>query len=1277
MKKSLLFAAGFALAVLPMSAQKLVEGYVTMPGSTDLHTYVNAWNGGSGTIKVNGLDWEDEEFFISRVKPKARYFNTATQVRPDLTQHSAGNFDGTDKRYLNWVPINDPSFNAIPNGTWDQEVFSMWSYVDHWGDWTSPFGWVPGAFADVAHKNGVAVSGLASVPNSSISTAWANCFDGIVSAGGDKVGKFLFYHGVDGLGYNSEWTSGYSPTGRGLTTFHNNLLTYMNNAGNSIFENIWYNGVTDSGSCSFDYALTNGTSLLQASSMFMNYNWNSESRMSQNVSTMKNTVGRDPFFIYAGMNQQGGEPYSGTTYPTLAKYQYSIGMWGAHSHNMFWEGRGTAGSSVEATQRYYIDQTEAWYTGGSLNPAIKQAITTVRNHRPTDSWAGISSMVSARTTLSWDLTKEPFFSFFNLGNGKFFNWKGERVSDNPWYSIGIQDYLPTWRYWFAPEFMQTDVTAGTVSLNAAFTWDDAYFGGSCLKITGSSAKEYLHLFKTNFTVNAQTKLRVTFKILGGKADVKVACRNNATTAGTYNVSLFTADECAAIEDNSYNEGAAGWTTKEVTLGSRTFTNLGVLALCFENAENLELLLGGVEIVRSTFTTPAAPTIVSSKVLNNSYTGVDGKIIWKMGTPVAGEPTYNSDVNVSMFKVYSREGEDGEPVFLGATTSWAAIAFRAPNTDASKQIQFGVSAVSMDTNTESEISWGASLAKGTYTPSEDIEINKTIIKPYESFEVRYVDQNHGAESWVIADANGSTVASGTGTRLEVSDGLPLGFYDLKLGTGTDQRIFGSYVQITGEGVGALPEIYTIARDSEDVTDGGTDVEIALTDTPTLSYTGRKSDGSASRALSLASRYIGVLIGDLGIGGTYTPISVAGWFKFNAIPEKSWNFMNISNKGATWPQNTWGWAWNHGDSEGHILCTFRGSATDSGSPGELHYEFPNTVLQPNVWTHIAWVVEYNGTGVFRCLLYINGVKQESRWTEYTFWNAGNGGSVKTTGTTDDYCTGRTYQYSNNDRIYFGGAAHMGSSIDGIVDDFQVWSKSMTEEDVKLSMSGITAENCPEGVMCLWDFESDPASDNGFNSIGSKAGVKAYSYDYAGNAESGGMVWTPYEPVYTNGCPVISGTAYPVTTQAVWKDSDRHTAFTATTTGATAGEAGTADVQFVSAGDHEVTLSLENSYGSSSKTFPVYIVTDETQGIGDIAADGNDLEAYTVDNVLFLEFVQDGAYDIEVYNTAGMLVGAKKLNAIAGQNARITLGAAGVYLVKASVNGQAIRTIKVLSK
>ena len=55
----------------------------------------------------------------------------------------------------------------------------------------------------------------------------------------------------------------------------------------------------------------------------------------------------------------------------------------------------------------------------------------------------MSTWMTAKSTLSWNLAEEPFISYFNLGNGKFFNWKGERKNNNSWYNIGVQDYLPT------------------------------------------------------------------------------------------------------------------------------------------------------------------------------------------------------------------------------------------------------------------------------------------------------------------------------------------------------------------------------------------------------------------------------------------------------------------------------------------------------------------------------------------------------------------------------------------------------------------------------------------------------------------------------------------------------------------------------------------------------------------------------------------------------------------------------------------------------------------
>lgn len=1297
MKKSLLFAAGFALAAMPLSAQRLAPGYITKPESDQLHTYISAWNGGSGTITMDGTAWEDEEFFTSRVKPKKRFYDVTTQVYPGLTQHTgntSSTMNGTDKRYLNWIPVGDngeDGFNAIPNAKFDSETFSMWSYVDHWGNWTSPYGWVPGAFADVAHKNGVAASGVASVPNASMPSNWSPCLEGVIALGADKVGKFLYYHGVDGLGYNSEWSS-WSPKSKGLTTLHTGLYSYMSSR-NPLFENIWYNGTTQTGSCSFDHQIneSNSSELIKGTSMFLNYNWAGAGH-TNSINYVK-SLGYDPFVrLYAGMNQEGSSGTgNGSNFTTLKSMQLSIGVWGSHMWNMFWNHHGQGGSTGQAMQRYYLDQTEGYYTGISRNPAIKMTLKNTTVPYVFDDWAGMSTMVSARSVLNWDLSTEPFYTFFNMGNGEFFNWKGERLNNIEWYSLGIQDYLPTWRWWFAPTILggrENTLSASDVKLNAEITWEDAYVGGSCLKVSGTnSGTEYLHLFKSDFATVARDKIVLKYKLLGGKGKVSLIAygATNATnnSNGTYTErtkEIFNDSQCEAIEDASYGTEEGGWQTLtwDLTAGTR-LTNWKVTALKFEGVENLEMLIGGLWVEKNgvTYATPAAPQINSVKVLANTYTGVDAKLIWTMDNNAgkkAGTPVYNSDVKTSMFKVYSQD-EGGEENFVCATTSWAAIAFQCPNTDNNKKIRFGVSAVSMDTQSESAITWSAYQTKPSYTASEEVLCSKLMIKPQEGFSCYYADPLHASSTWKLVNQAGATVASGSGVRLDVPNGLDQGGYDLILNEGTSsERKFGFFVQVSSEGVGALPQVYTLSHEGNTVDENSSAIEIELTDTPTLAYTGRKADGSSSRAVMLNNHWIGAQLSDLGIGDKQS-VSFGGWFKFNAIPDGEWNFLYITNKNDTWPKDEWGWSWCHGYADGHIELVFRGNS-DGASPGEMHYLFPNFKVQAGVWTHLMMVCEEASGDRFRALLYVNGVLQESTWEQRSY---GSSGTRYTGKTTLDYTTGMSYTRSEQSYLLFGGTPYTGVAIDGICDDFQVWNVACTQEQVKQSMNGFNSSNYPSGMVACWNFETDANSDHYFTAFGSKSGAKLSTHEWVSAGANTKAIETK-EPAYTPGCPFLEGSAYPVVTSAEWKDqADRRTQFTtvASRASTTAGEAGSATVKFNKAGDHTVTLTLKNNYGEDSKDFPVFIVKDETQGIEDITTDGNDMTAYTVDNVLFLEFAQDGAYDVEVYNVAGMLVGARKIDAVAGQNARITLGASGVYMVKASVNGKALRTLKVLSK
>ncbi|MDE6176505.1 MAG: secretion protein, partial [Paramuribaculum sp.] len=231
MKSKFLLLSGMATIGFGANAQQLMADYIEWPSSTELATYVNKWEPGKQLF-------EDENFFISRVKLKNYIRNTATQVNVNLNEQN-------DKNLIFWVPCGEAMkkgvhTDALPNGLFDNEVFSMWPYVTHFGDWTSPHGWAPGGFADAAHKHGTLVSGVASIPYGTITQSWATAMNTQAALDNEKLAHFLYYHGVNGLGYNSEFSGG-GDFIKKIQQQHEDIVKYFKSKDTRI-ENPWYDG---------------------------------------------------------------------------------------------------------------------------------------------------------------------------------------------------------------------------------------------------------------------------------------------------------------------------------------------------------------------------------------------------------------------------------------------------------------------------------------------------------------------------------------------------------------------------------------------------------------------------------------------------------------------------------------------------------------------------------------------------------------------------------------------------------------------------------------------------------------------------------------------------------------------------------------------------------------------------------------------------------------------------------------------------------------------------
>lgn len=1249
-RKTLTLAAGLVLSVMSANAQQMREGYVEAgknTGSENFHTLIQGWTPGNQVTA-------DDNFYISRVKPRARFRNEATQVRLDLNAKN-------DKKLIAWIPVNNSDFNALPNGVFDSEVFSMWSYVTHWGNWTSPLGRIPAAFLDVAHKNGVGVSGVASIPNASLSASWAACLKGLASLDVDKTSKFLQYYGIDGLGYNSEFYGG-GPYVKGVRTFHAALVKKMLPV-NPIFENFWYDGTNDYGQVSFDGGLGNhnketfGDSKNVRTSLFFNYNWN-RGQLAPSVEFAEK-LGRDPLDLYCGVNMQGGQP-GGTSWPLLVDQRVSIGLWGAHSQNMFWESRSELGSSDDKKQFAYLRRTECYFGGGNRNPVITPSVKSMHQYTAYNpQWHGMAAFMTARSPLSWDLAEEPFITYFNLGNGKFFNLNGERKVSSPWYNVGMQDYLPTWHFWFADKLLgRTAADVPAAGLDAQFVWDDAYFGGSTLKISGTTANEYLHLFKTKYALKKGDVITVRYKLNEGATDLDLvlSAEGSESTGVAYN--LCKADRVADVNE---------WVKQTFTVGSDfDGKTLALVALNFKNAKNAEVLLGEFSIVRGNYATPAAPVIdaANTKMLYNSKAGMDAKIIFNMpNNKAAGEPCYNLDVKTSHFRLYAQE-EGKEPMLMGTTTSWAGLYYSIPTTKANAKVRLGVSAVALDHKTESEIAWSGYMAPATYVYNDDIQSSKTTIKPNEEFTLGYIDPEHPAAKWEIVK-DGKVVKSGDGNSWTTSL-ADLGSYDLKV-TGNEYgedgtakqttRTFSSYIQITSVGTGALPEIYSLtANGSEE------EVSLKVGENVKMAYTGRAADGSGSQGIDLKETRFGVPAADLGLVGKKS-FSISFWLKINSLKEgKSATLFNVYNKQDGWPKTDWGWNWSQISPDGSFEgITFRG--TDATSNKELQYKYGKTKFPVGNWVHVTMSFDYNTAGQLRADMFLDGVKQTvTEWKRLQGENPVFGPATYEPTYQDD-----VYSITNGMYLCIGGPLHDRYGLDGIIDNVVVWDKAVTEAEAKVAMGDLNAKSLPAGVMAFWDFEKK-ATNNVFTSAGTKA-VNGGMQDMVAGGGEGQATLQFVEPTYIAGSPFVSGETYKVETKPSWTSKN---ATFADITGN--GEAGSANVSFRTGGDYDVTLTLSNALGKAEKTFSVIKVAYPT---GVDAVESTEMKAYTVGEDAIVEFAEAGAYEVSVYTTAGEQVARKAAQLNAGNVVNVHLAKAGIYVLNVKKDGKTVRTVKLIRK
>ena len=1256
MKRFTLFASLALASCLSATAQRTPTHPLDIQDAKfeDLPNYLEAWMKGE-MKQPQGVSAIDDQFYISRVRPLERIKDGDYQVRQGVNP---------ERKMCLWTPLDDPTskWKALPRYCFEGDNFSLWSYIDIHGNWTSPWIRSSAGLTDVAHKNGVSVGCVMSIGYGAyvyLNNWRPDTYSRVLYKLTQKRGgKFIYaapfvrlmkYYGINGIGFNSEFH-----TTADVMTQLTEFFVECHKEAKKIdwkFEVHWYDGTDDRGSIHFDGGLGDHNKKIfgdkdniATDMLFANYNWGNW-HLNGSVSTA-NRLGRSSFDYYAGFDIQG-RALRNNNWSALLNNDISIGFWGAHSQSLIHQSATDDGTSDIAIQKAYLKKQELIFSGGNNNPGYLPGINTncTLANSSLKNFHGLATFLTAKSTIQ----QIPFVSRFNLGNGLSFRKDGQVAFDHKWYNLNTQDFMPTWRWWITDSNDEVNGSNINGLVKAELTFDDAYWGGSCLSLSGQTDFSRVKLFKTMLEVQPDYEFSVTYKTLKGTdshAKLFVALKDHTTDYKQV--------------DLPATETAGKWSTftvKASDLGLAAGDKVAMMGLVVENSPaDYQLHVGEMALRNSTqlFNT-ATPTIKQVQVLRGRYNACDFKLQYASKDESDWEKTYNDEVGTWYYEIYFQQ-KDQPQQLLTATTSWAAYVVDAPMVSGNdkRDCRFGVRAVAPDGKQGSEIVWTPYQRVDYDQPLSDVVADRPVIKPGEEFTLKYLDEMvPAATSWTLKDAvTGATVAtaeSGTSATFRVDQE---GTYDLVVvdsqGNSTTTR---GKVKITPEATGAVPHINTLTADKQTEQTGK---PVSYT------YDARLGEGMASHGLVITDPKMFRIPGDVQKGKSY---SYALWFKADNFnhDKQGTNLINKNSIKDSWPHNNWGdlWVTIRPEWQGRSLHPANEVSfnTMGWTSHDIPYEDVMTTgysVTPGVWNHI--VVTHTDGNIQK--IYFNGREVAS----HSFSN-----SIRREDSNDNRIRG--YEVAD---IFIGGGGVYKSGFNGVIDEVQVWDKPLSKEEVLEAMKGYKEGSIPSNLKAYFTFEEvDGKKFKNLGTAGRDFDGSVVVTEGSGGENTSTAAYVDQQPDNNVlGFPGVVGT-YEVKTTPTWELGD----------GRISSESDkTAVVTYAAPGKKNVTLKLKNGWGEDEKTVNEIVdITAIPDGISTVEAQTG-LSVYPnpfVESVN-MRFAENGHYTINILGATGSLLQSNQFDAVEGQVVNVAIsGARGIYFVQVMKNGKTYKTLKVIKK
>ncbi|MGL4293974.1 MAG: LamG-like jellyroll fold domain-containing protein [Bacteroidales bacterium] len=265
---------------------------------------------------------------------------------------------------------------------------------------------------------------------------------------------------------------------------------------------------------------------------------------------------------------------------------------------------------------------------------------------------------------------------------------------------------------------------------------------------------------------------------------------------------------------------------------------------------------------------------------------------------------------------------------------------------------------------------------------------------------------------------------------------------------------------------------------------------------------------------------------------------------------------------------------------------------------------------------------------------------------------------------------YRWREDNMILFGGAAFGRAGLDGTLDEYRIYDKAISQEEVHASIK--YPETIPEGLIGYWNFETDPADDGKLFSSGKDTSIYGGLFQTPSGESGSEFINVPMS--FLPGVPFIAGGHCQIKTLPAWSFSDKAIIETAPQGDSSKGSVG---LSYHSAGDEAVTLTLQNHWGKASKTFRYIKVNvesslNETQ-VADVITYPNPF----IDEVN-VQFEQDGIYTIDVISINGQLIMSRQANISKGEFVCLKINAEPEhYLIKIKHENKVIKTIPVIKR